>query len=47
MRIVGWNMKRVEESLPLFARAFEMEPAWRELARRLPRSGLLPGMTTS
>ncbi|MBA3342321.1 MAG: DUF1028 domain-containing protein [Gemmatimonadaceae bacterium] len=36
------NMKRVEESLPLFARAFELEPAWRELTRRLPRSGLLP-----
>jgi uncharacterized Ntn-hydrolase superfamily protein len=36
------NLKRVEESLPLFARAFEMEPAWRELTRRLPRSGLLP-----
>jgi uncharacterized Ntn-hydrolase superfamily protein len=36
------NMKRVEESLPLFARAFEMEPSWRELTRRLPRSGLLP-----
>ena len=36
------NMKRVEESLPLFARAFEMEPAWREVTRRLPRSGLLP-----
>lgn len=36
------NMKRVEESLPLFARAFQLEPAWRELTRRLPRSGLLP-----
>jgi len=36
------NMKRVDESLPLFARAFELEPAWRELTRRLPRSGLLP-----
>jgi len=36
------NMKRVEESLPLFARAFEMQPSWRELTRRLPQSGLLP-----
>ena len=36
------NMKRVDESLPLFARAFELEPSWRELTRRLPKSGLLP-----
>jgi uncharacterized Ntn-hydrolase superfamily protein len=36
------NMKRVDESLPLFARAFEMEPGWRALTPRLPRSGLLP-----
>jgi uncharacterized Ntn-hydrolase superfamily protein len=36
------NMKRVEESLPLFARAFELEPSWRELTRRLPQAGLLP-----
>lgn len=36
------NMKRVDESLPLFARAFQMEPGWRELTPRLPRAGLLP-----
>jgi uncharacterized Ntn-hydrolase superfamily protein len=36
------NMNRVEESLPLFARAFEMEPSWRELTTRLPRAGLIP-----
>jgi uncharacterized Ntn-hydrolase superfamily protein len=36
------NMKRVDESLPLFAKAFEMEPGWRELTPRLPRSALLP-----
>ena len=36
------NMKRVDESLPLFARAFEMEPSWRELTGRLSRAGLLP-----
>jgi uncharacterized Ntn-hydrolase superfamily protein len=36
------NMNRIEEALPLFARAFQMEPSWRELTRRLPKSGLLP-----
>jgi uncharacterized Ntn-hydrolase superfamily protein len=36
------NMKRVEEALPLFARAFALEPGWRELTPRLPRAGLLP-----
>jgi uncharacterized Ntn-hydrolase superfamily protein len=36
------NMKRVDESLPLFNRAFEMQPSLRELTKRLPRSGLLP-----
>lgn len=32
----------VDDSLPLFARAFKMWPAWRELIPRLPASGLLP-----
>lgn len=36
------NMKRVDESLPLFKRAFAMDRNWIELARRLPKSGLLP-----
>ena len=36
------NMNRVDEALPLFARAFAMEPSWRELTPRLSRSGLLP-----
>jgi uncharacterized Ntn-hydrolase superfamily protein len=36
------NMDRVDEALPLFARAFAMEPGWRELTPRLPASGLLP-----
>jgi uncharacterized Ntn-hydrolase superfamily protein len=36
------NMGRVDESLPLFAQAFRLEPSWRELTTRLPRSGLLP-----
>lgn len=36
------NMNRLDEALPLFARAFAMEPGWRELTPRLPASGLLP-----
>jgi uncharacterized Ntn-hydrolase superfamily protein len=36
------NMNRVDESLPLFAKAFKLEPGWRELTGRLPRAGLLP-----
>jgi uncharacterized Ntn-hydrolase superfamily protein len=36
------NMKRLDEALPLFAKAFQMEPGWRELTPRLPRSALLP-----
>lgn len=33
---------RVDESLPLFAKAFRMNPNWRELVKRLPASDLLP-----
>jgi uncharacterized Ntn-hydrolase superfamily protein len=33
---------RVDESLPLFEKAFSMWPRWRELVTRLPASGLLP-----
>jgi hypothetical protein len=36
------NMGRVDESLPLFRKAFGIHPAWRELTARLPKSGLLP-----
>jgi uncharacterized Ntn-hydrolase superfamily protein len=36
------NMQRVDEALPVFARAFKLEPSWRELTPRLPKSGLLP-----
>jgi uncharacterized Ntn-hydrolase superfamily protein len=36
------NMNRVEESLPMFKRAFAIEKGWIELTPRLPRSGLLP-----
>lgn len=41
------NMGRVDESLPLFARAFTMEPSWRTLTPRLVRSGLLPEAAVS
>jgi uncharacterized Ntn-hydrolase superfamily protein len=33
---------RVDESLPLFKKAFAMHPLWRDLVPRLPASGLLP-----
>lgn len=33
---------RVDESLPLFRKAFAMHPLWRKLIPRLPASGLLP-----
>jgi uncharacterized Ntn-hydrolase superfamily protein len=33
---------RVDESLPLFRKAFEMWPDWRQLVPRLPASQLLP-----
>ncbi len=33
---------RVDEALPLFARAYRMWPKWRALVPRLPKSGLLP-----
>jgi uncharacterized Ntn-hydrolase superfamily protein len=36
------NMNRVDEALPLFARAFQIEAGWRELTPRLVKSGLLP-----
>ena len=36
------TMKRVDESLPLFARAFALDPNWRALAPRLVGVGLLP-----
>jgi uncharacterized Ntn-hydrolase superfamily protein len=36
------NMARVDESLPLFKKVFAMEPSWRTLTPRLPKSGLLP-----
>jgi uncharacterized Ntn-hydrolase superfamily protein len=36
------NIKRVDESLPIFKQAFALHPGWRELTPRLPKSGLLP-----
>ena len=36
------NMKRVDESLPLFARVFQLDPNWRTLTPRLVGVGLLP-----
>lgn len=36
------NMGRVDESLPLFRKAFAMDNNWRTLTPRLPKSGLLP-----
>lgn len=33
---------KVDESLPLFEKAFAMWPLWREVVQRLPASGLLP-----
>jgi uncharacterized Ntn-hydrolase superfamily protein len=32
----------VDESLPLFKKAFDMWPLWKEFVQRLPASGLLP-----
>lgn len=36
------NMQRVDEALPVFARAYQLEPSWRELTPRLRAAGLLP-----
>jgi len=33
---------KVDEAMPLFAKAFAMWPKWREIIPRLPASGLLP-----
>jgi uncharacterized Ntn-hydrolase superfamily protein len=39
------NMNRVEESLPLFRRVFQMDRNWIELTPRLSKVGLLPDDT--
>jgi uncharacterized Ntn-hydrolase superfamily protein len=36
------NMRRVDESLPLFRRVFAMDKNWITLTPRLPKAGLLP-----
>jgi len=33
---------KIDEAMPLFAKAFAMWPKWREMVPRLPASGLLP-----
>ena len=35
------NMNRIDEALPLFARAYKIEPGWRELVPRLAKAGLV------
>jgi hypothetical protein len=35
------NMNRIDEALPLFARAYQVEPGWRELVPRLVKAGLI------
>jgi uncharacterized Ntn-hydrolase superfamily protein len=35
------NMRRVDESLPMFSKVFAMMPSYRELTPRLPKSGLI------
>ncbi len=36
------SLGRVDESLPLFRRAFAEDTHWRELLRRLPAAGQFP-----
>ena len=36
------NMGRVDEALPVFAKAFRLHPKWRDFTPRLPKAGLLP-----
>lgn len=36
------GLGRLDDALPLFARAFALEPSWRTLTPRLVRAGLLP-----
>lgn len=36
------SMKKVDEAMPLFKRAFSIEPSWRETTPRLVKAGLLP-----
>lgn len=36
------GMGKVDEALPLFSKAFTIDPSWRDLTPRLPKAGLLP-----
>ena len=37
------NMNRIDDALPLLRRVFAGDANWKELTRRLPKAGLLPG----
>jgi uncharacterized Ntn-hydrolase superfamily protein len=39
------GLKRFDEAVPLFRRAFSQDPLWRELIPRLPKAGALPDDT--
>ncbi len=41
------NMGHLDQALPLFKRAFSLQPTWRELAPRLPGVGLLKADTAA
>lgn len=41
------NIDRIDEALPLFARAFALHPSWREATPRLAKAGLLPEATVA
>lgn len=36
------GMGRTDEAMPIFRKAFRLNPNWREMTRRLPAAGLLP-----
>jgi uncharacterized Ntn-hydrolase superfamily protein len=36
------NVGKVDEALPLLQKTYKADPRWKELLKRLPRSGLLP-----
>jgi uncharacterized Ntn-hydrolase superfamily protein len=36
------NVGKVDEAVPLLQKTYKMDPRWKELLKRLPKSGLLP-----
>jgi uncharacterized Ntn-hydrolase superfamily protein len=36
------NVGKVDDALPLLQKTYKMDPRWKELLKRLPKSGLLP-----